>query len=85
MDEVVKTKKGLAVEYIFYSIMIIAFIFDMCAVAIIFQPELIVDVHVRFGCTLGFISFMLVMAVMLARSLSRLSDVIYKLSEGEYE
>ena len=85
MDEVVKTKKGLVIEYIFYSILVLAFIFEILAVTIVFQPELIANVQVRFGCTLGFISFIFIMVFMLIRNLSNLFDVIYKLNEGDYE
>lgn len=86
MEEVERqTKKGLVVEYIFYSMMVLVFIFEMSAASILFQPEYIINLQVRFGCTLGFMSFIILMAFLLVRSLSRLFDTIYKLSEGDYE
>ncbi len=85
MDEVVKTKKGLVIEYIFYSIMVIALIFEILVVSILFQPEYIINLQVRLGCMLGYISFIFIMAIILVRSLNALFDVIYKLSEGDYE
>lgn len=83
-EEDYRTKTSLVVSYIFDSLMIISTIFLIWATAIVFRPEEILNASIRFGVSLGFISFIFIMVSILATSLQNLIDVIYALNDGEY-
>ncbi len=80
-----RTKTGLAIEYIFYSIFIISIVFIMGALSLVFYPSEIKNPTIVLGCALGFISFIFILAMMLRSHVEELFKVIDKLRYGEYK
>lgn len=86
MEEVdFQTKRSLVVEYIFYSIFIISIIFIMGSLASVFDISEIENPSILLGCTLGFISFIFISAMILMSHLEAILKVIDKLRYGEYK